>query len=154
MEPAAAEEQKEPDNPLMRKKKTPEELAKEAEEFVQKLKEKQEQDINQILNATVSSTTPLPSPNSTLIKDVTVSLEQPASPINEKQQPPPQSPINRKVDAAINLPTPPERTETSPVKSNQNDNKKTTTDVPTISNKAKEGSEKKKTKPKCGCVIS
>ena len=32
MEPAAAEEQKEPDNPLMRKKKTPEELAKEAEE--------------------------------------------------------------------------------------------------------------------------
>ena len=32
MEPAAAEEQKEPDNQLMRKKKTPEELAKEAEE--------------------------------------------------------------------------------------------------------------------------
>ena len=129
-------------------------MAKEAEEFVQKLKEKQEQDINQILNATVSSTTPLPSPNSTLIKDVTVSLEQPTSTIKEKQQPPHQSPINRKVDAAINLPTPPERTDSSPVKSNQNDNKKTTTDVPTISNKAKEGSEKKKTKPKCGCVIS
>lgn len=32
MEAPEAETQKEPDNPLMRKKKTPEELAKEAEE--------------------------------------------------------------------------------------------------------------------------
>lgn len=134
------------------------ELAKEAEEFVQKLKEKQEQDINQILNATVSSTTPLPSPNATLkLQDnaeqstaapsVIDNASQPVSPSSKHED----STSNNKPESAA--PQQQQQTQSTPV----NNESSTKTQQSPSSKKEKEaanGGQKKKTKPKCGCLIS
>lgn len=94
-------------------------MAKEAEEFVQKLKEKQEHDINQIiLNATISSATPLPSPNSTLLKDNNNDILQ--------QSQPPASPTKIIVDVSPTTPTIKTNlvsdSTSTPVKSSNNNN--------------------------------
>jgi len=106
------------------------ELAKEAEEFVHQLKEKEEQTVAEILNTKTSSSSIKPS--------------EPLSPTKSEKEP------NKSTDNASNVVVVASEVENS---SNKQDNAAESVAPPT-ENGTSDKPKKNKTKSKCGCSIS